>query len=355
MHNHFKTYLSHSEKTVLYTTLRCGSSACEQYLTPDKGWEMHHGANVFHDVPRIQGYARDGYKFYVLLKNPWLKMCSAFDMVIPGFDHNDVKVSTEVFIQVLRERVHRNAERDIKKYGYANYVLEDAHLAWGNHVMMLFMESLDIPVEPLIMDTLFADMNKTLGYQTFNNYLKTLNDPEISAFVSDIEANRTFNIDNVENNEGYHNLNMNFRFERCHAYINHCSQFVNEGGGREALVPKFTVFDWMDCDNKMYNACLQIRMFDPLHQSDKRKEFANSTLESIIQNINSKTNLHDIILDKRVGGECFNSTHPCDSVLGLLDIFWDHQHLLPELYDFPRLSHLGTKRDMRKYVNIPGG
>ena len=342
----YKTHVNHNKKILLFTTLRCGSSACYDYLTPDLGWELFHGAEELHDIPKLQNYVKSGYKFYVLLKNPWLKLCSGFEMAVPGWHYGDVKISTEVFIQVLKERVHKNADWEIKRYGYANYVLGDAHLAWGNHVLMLFLESLGVPCEPLIMDTKFGDTNTELGYQTFNDFLLSLNDPKTTEYALQFSQHFTHDIYNKDNNEGYHASNGQYRFERAHAYINCCTQFPESGGKNKMLQPRFSVFDWMDSDNRMYNACLVIND----HDSQQRQEFARTVLRAIIKNINSKTSLHDVLKDKRDPSiRLSEATGPLDSLIIMLDIFWDYRHAIPELYNFPAHDHLAQGRNPGKY------
>ena len=324
LHNHhiFKFY-SHAEKKLfIITALRTGSSFCEKYFTTDKGWLQEDQFAIF-DVTRLQNLLDQEWSFYSLTKNPWLRLASSLDMIIDPPDRED---SVDTCIKVFHagmKMAYRKSNTSARTYGFGEYLLHDSHLGWSTHVMGLFLESVGIRVEPLIMPTSYRhDVNTQLGLKDLNQFLETLEDPDINVYIKDWRQKST--------------LAYEHRFQRAHDYLNLCNQISNFDG--TITLPTYTVYDWMGHDMQMYHTFLNMEKQD---SAVARINLARQTLDRIIKEIGTKVDFRAI--QTRTEYE-----FPTNTMWQMLWGFHEYRSMIPELYEFTQIAPFDGERKMHR-------
>lgn len=278
------------------------------------------------------------YKFYSTIKNPWLRTISAMDIISPRRTECD-ETDFLLFEQSIDLQLTKFCSHDIGCFGYANYTCNNTHLSWGTSISCLFLESLGIQVNPLILDTIYNDTNTRLGLQTFTEFLIQLQDPDLDAHLRDYYDGpdpSTFPLVNSRRpgstTLGGTGLKQDLRIKKMFAWLNSCTQFVTLQG--EFYEPLYSVYDWLNAEQKMYNTVLN------LSSLECRRQAASDTLREIISEVVEKVKLKNV---------CNNDvamimTYPCDNLYSLLKSYYPYKKTLSDLYDFKELDYLFDKR-----------
>ncbi len=311
---------------------------CKDFLTNDKGWFL---VDRF-DTKTLKYFldcAKRKFIFYSTIKDPWLRTISALDMVSPRRPECDDNTDYLCFKQTLDLCVSKGSFYDIDVFGYANYTCDNTHMAWGTSISCLFLEALGIEVTPLILETIYADVNTRVeGIETFTEFLLELRDPHLDAYLQDEYDGPDpsyFPLVNGRRPEatkvGGTGPNKDLRPKKAFAWINACTQIVTRNG--TSFIPPYTVYDWMNADQKMYSTVLNLK------KVDDRKQVASDTLREIISEVIEKVKIKNV---------CDNDvakiiTYPCDNLFSLLLIYYPHHKKLSDLYDFEELKYIFDK------------
>lgn len=329
---HTFVYIHPTKKIVLLTTLRTGSSWCESNLTEEHGWKAPRTTLSALGLEGIQSLHEHGFKFYCAMKEPILRLTSAMEIVVsPVRDSNlDSLVNQEIFANSINLLVHGNACMELREHGTLNYNLGDAHMSWGTHVSALFLESLGIICQPLMLEsTSLLPLLKPGGFvQNFNSFIRDL---DLQHQDSMVAADK-----------------ISLRADRFQTWLQICSRSTLQGrSGGATTTPSYTVFDWLGNDNYLYSTFLGMAYNNPPEVG--RQQVAQTALLKVIDDMWSKLNIEGIFkgLPYRIKN---NTIYPWDTMFDLMRLFMDRQSELPGFYDRKHCDNLFKLPDHYQFV-----
>ena len=243
--NSYFFFINEKKKIILQTTLRSGSTVCRDFLTKDKGWFLAEGFDI-KTLKYILDCSKRKFKFYSTLKDPWFRTISAFDIVSPRRSECD-DADYLCFKQTLNLCLSKRAFHDMDMFCYANYTCDNTHLSWGTSVSCLFFEAVGIEVTPLVLETIYADVNTRVeGVETFTDFLIELNDPHLNAHLRDDYQGPDPSTFDLNSNSprgatkvGGTGPKQDLRTKKAFAWINSCTQFVTRKG--TSFIPPYSV------------------------------------------------------------------------------------------------------------------
>lgn len=310
-------------KIIILTTQRTGSSWMYKNLLVVDGW-LPKDNIVDVGVEALKDYYDQGYKFYVATKEPIVRLVSGMDIVVRPLriEHDDEQkilswVETqEIFANAIDMVIGRNAYRDLGSFGALNYNCADAHMCWGTHVSGLFLESIGIPCTPLML----IDDQIILPSRSHNLDHKYL---DFSTFA------KSLNLVPIQNKQS--NKQVATRSIRFMAYLQACTKWVGshpETNKTGIVTPSYTVYDWLDNDQYLYNNFLDLSFY----AGDKRMELAQNTLCHVLDDMWSKLNMPGIVkfLPHK---EVDIHPYPWDTMFDLMYLFRGYESVLPKLYN----------------------
>lgn len=330
---HTLVYINPSKKLVLLTTLRTGSSWCDRHLTEEQGWEVPKDTLSGMGLEKIQSLHEQKFQFFCAIKEPYLRLSSAMEIVVPPlrFEENnslDPMINQEIFANAMSLIVYKNATVDLNDYGVLNYNCGDSHMSWGTHVSAMFLESLGIPCKPLILESnnLLAHLKPRENENTFSGFIE--------------------NLGYRSQDTGVNYDKTNLRANRFAAWIQICSGHTNPNiHGIQHLTPSYTVFDWLNNDKLLYNSCLDMDSYAP----EARQKEAQKRVLMVINDMWLKLNIEGIFkgLPYR---EKNNTIYPWDTMFDLMRLFMHRQSDLPEFYDREHCNNLFKLPDHHQFV-----
>jgi len=317
--------------------LRSGSTLCRDFLTKDKGWFLINGIDA-KTIKYFLDCKKRKFKFYSTIKNPWMRLISTMDIISLRTTDCDV-TDYLIFKKTLDLCVRRHYFYDVDRFGYANYTCDNIHMFWGTSVSCLFLETLGIEVTPLILETIYAYVDTRVeGIETFTDFLIGLQDPHLDAHLRDDHDGpdpSTFPLVNGSrpgaNKVGGTGPQQDLRTKKAFAWIDACTQSVNRDG--RVVVPSYSVYDWMNAEQKMYSTMLNLK------NVGDRKQTALDTLREIISEVVEKVKLINVSSNDVAK----IMTYPCDNLFSLLYVYYPYKNTLSDLYDFEDLKYLFDK------------
>jgi hypothetical protein len=322
----------HEEKKhFIVSGLRQASTFCQEFLTEEKGWR--HATLDMYNLPYLKDLYDQGVKFYVLFKEPTKRLTSAFELIVPGAQDDGV------FAGVLYYYINKCGAYDMHRYGFMNYCLSDRHFSWGNSIYGLFLESVGIETEKLMLHTDLQDdffTRDSWGMDqlplTLNNYiLKYHNTPETLNEIDRVHFQNSFD-DNVKKKRQI------VRDQRLNQYITLFGGARGyppfEGGSAPAHNKFYSLFDWMNDERNAYWG------LGTISKKSDRCGTAKAILLGIIKNMTDKIEMknlvHDMVKLWFPGGHQPNNgmamAFPGDTMVSLVKFFHPCEDMLPEIY-----------------------
>lgn len=310
-HNTF-IHVNPNEKIIILTTLRTASSFCKRILTEETGW-LPRSTIEGMGLDKLLEYHNQGFQFNAVLKEPWTRLTSAMEIVVPKV-RTSILTAPEIqqyFARSISLIVHKFGPDDIAKFGALNYNCNDAHMTWGTHTTAMFLEAVGVPVKPLLLDN--SDSIPDYSPQRVESFNKFLGNLEFADYKSVIDLQKH----SVENSD-----QIAFRSNRYMAWLQCCTRVIDSDGS--LCIPTYSVHDWINHDNLLFNNFLNINVFDVDRQVVARKVIAG-----IIKDMWQKLNIREIAIYQRFQ----KIVYPWDTMFNLLGTFKDYHDRLPEFYD----------------------
>ena len=323
------THCNPNKKIVLLTTLRTGSSWCEKNLTQELGWLPKCQITEF-GLDRLVEYFKEGYNFYVTVKEPYLRLTSGMEMVVPPLtDYSlDPMIVQQVFASAISLVVHKHSFSDLNDYGILNYTCGDGHMSWGVHVAAMFLESLGIRCTPLILDSnnLLLDSKPRQTQRDFTSFVESLG---MQSHQTRVSPEKTV-----------------LRSLRYGAWLQVCTKSFNANpAGFQVLTPTYSVYDWLNNDNYLYNSFLDLDSYD----KSVRQQEAQKRVLMVINEMWAKLNIEGIF--KGIPYRQRNNlVYPWDTMFDLMRMFIEYESVFPEFYDRIHSNNLFQLPDHYQFV-----
>ena len=340
--NNTFVHVHSTEKIIILTTLRTASSFCLKELNSNTGWLPRQS---FEDVgvDKLIEYHNCGYQFNAVVKEPWSRLTSAMEIVVPPVPNplsNSIYSLSAPEIQQNFTRsinliVQRFGVHDVTMFGGLNYCCNDVHMTWGTHTSAMFLEAVGVPVKPLLLDNADSIPDYSpRSVESFNGFLRNL---EFADYTSVIRPpNLTLGNENNPDNPN----KISFRSNRYIAWLQCCTRVLNHDG--RICIPTYSVHDWINHDNLLFNNFLNIDAFEV-----DRQVVARGVIAGIIKDMWKKLNIREIAINQRLK----DFTYPWDAMFNLLGTFKDYSDQLPEFYDdrWHRVLFENNTRMSRQY------
>jgi hypothetical protein len=319
-------YHNPDKKHFIISAPRTASTFCNDVLVHRNGWEDWSDTNKVYDLNRFKELYDQGAKFYVLCKEPTKRLSSGFELAVPIL--SDLKYDNiSSFAGVLTHYISRFGAREIQRYGYMNYCLSDNHLCWGNSMYALFLESVGIETEKLILNT---DCYSSVDFYTNSAWgftTRTLDDYILEHFHDQDTKSR---IDYMR-----HPDKLSDQIEHQKIRDQRLGIYLSIFGGAEAQRHFFnydhdkfySVLDWMNDERKAYWGYGRL-------EGDRdrvRSQEALKILMEILTNMTDKIEMHNV-LDDCIHPANTQTSYPVETIVVNVKGFKQAKNLIPDIY-----------------------
>lgn len=314
------------KKIVILTTLRSASSWCERTLTEEEGWLPKTLLNQI-GLNTLVAHHEEGYKIYIVVKEPYLRLTSGMEIVVPpirfpNLNEIDSLTNQEMFANSISLIVHHDGVQDIMEHGTLNYTCGDAHLSWGTHVTGMFLEAMGLRCTPVVLDSLavLPQLHPEKPLMDFSSFVSTLNlTNQYKLQSTDLSSHK-----------------LALRTNRFAAWLQICSKVCSRNSnGFQSLMPPYTVYDWMNNDNYLYNTFLNLH-------TGNHKNRQQTSKQVLLQVINEMWNKLEIqgIAKALPWRQKYNRVYPWDTMFDHMKMFIEYETFFPEFYDREQSNNL---------------